>query len=148
MHEHPGKNSGDFFPLTRAYRMRATIRRSPRRDKKWRADVVDATGAKRSVDFGARGASDYTVHGSPHRMARYLRRHGAAKVDLEKTRRMSPAAVHRAMRKVATSTKEDWKDPTTPGYWSRWLLWSEPTLQDAARTIQKRDRIAVELRKD
>ena len=29
---------------------------------------------------------------------------------------------------LTTSTKEDWKDPTTAGALSRWILWNKPSL--------------------
>ena len=100
--------------------------------------MTRADGTVRAVDFGARGMSDYTRHGDPHRMASYVRRHGA-RVDLDALRRRSPRQVHRAMGRVRHSDREAWADPTTPGYWSRWLLWSEPTLAAAARGIRRRD---------
>ena len=122
----------------------ARITASPRRDKKFRALVTRADGTVRAVDFGARGMSDYTRHGDPHRMASYVRRHGA-RVDLDALRRRSPRQVHRAMGRVRHSDREAWADPTTPGYWSRWLLWSEPTLAAAARGIRRRDGFPVAL---
>ena len=48
---------------------------SPTADAKWRATFEDG----RSVDFGRRGSADFTTHGDPHRMLRYLLRHGIGK---------------------------------------------------------------------
>lgn len=64
------------------------------------------------VAFGARGYSDYTKHGDRARMLRYLTRHRA----------------HETWTRAGRHT---------PGFWSRWLLWSEPTLEAArARTAR------------
>lgn len=124
----------------------ARILKSPKKEKKWRAIVKRTDGTERVVDFGAAGMSDYTIHKNPHRMAGYVRRHGAGKrIDLDATKRQSPAQVHREVGRVTRSDKEAWDDPTTPGYWSRWLLWSEPTLRSSARAIEKRDGFPVEL---
>lgn len=65
----------------------------------------------RFVDFGGRGYSDYTIHKDPDRMRRYLIRH---------------------------EKREDWTDPHTAGFWSRWLLWSEPSLAGAIKLMKKK----------
>jgi hypothetical protein len=64
----------------------------------------------RTVHFGRKGYSDYTIHKDPARMKRYLVRH---------------------------RRREKWgrSGQYTPGFWSRWLLWSRPSLKGAlART--------------
>ena len=68
----------------------------------------------KSVDFGGKGYSDYTIHGDPQRMKRYLARHG----------RMG----------------EEWskKGLYTAGFWSRWLLWSKPSMSQAKQLMSKR----------
>ena len=33
---------------------------------------------------------------------------------------------------------EDWSDPRTPGFWSRWLLWNQPTLRDSEKSLRSR----------
>ena len=62
----------------------------------------------KSVKFGARGYSDYTIHKDPERMKRYLARH---------------------------KTREDWTRGglDTAGFWSRWILWSKPSLSGAIK---------------
>jgi len=64
------------------------------------------------VHFGRQGYSDYTIHKDRERMKRYLVRH---------TRR------------------ENWKrsGAKTAGFWSRWLLWSKPSLEGARRQTEK-----------
>lgn len=111
---------------------RARVARSPSPAHKWRATLDDGT----HVDFGHPDYADYTTHRDPHRMARYLRRHGGlGAAEYATTKTMSPAAVRRAMRAKRRSSKEDWASPRTRGFWSRWLLWSEPTLSAAAARV-------------
>lgn len=70
----------------------------------------------KTVKFGAKGYSDYTVHKDPERMQRYLTRH---------------------------RSRENWTDPKTPGFWSRWLLWSAPTMTGAKSIIKKKFGLTV-----
>ena len=72
------------------------------------------TGRTKTVHFGEAGASDYTIHKDAERKERYIKRHGGR-------------------NKGATSSKEDWNDPTTPGALSRWILWNKPTLAASIR---------------
>ena len=64
------------------------------------------------VNFGRKGYSDFTIHKDPVRMKRYLTRH---------------------------RSRENWTraGARTAGFWSRWLLWSEPNFQAALRRTQK-----------
>ena len=62
------------------------------------------------VDFGGKGYEDYTMHKDHERRKKYIIRH---------------------------QKREDWKDPYTAGFWSRWLLWEKPTLKSSAQFIQK-----------
>ena len=64
----------------------------------------------RKVRFGRKGYSDYTIHKNAERMRRYLTRH-------RKRENWTPSGRY------------------TAGFWSRWLLWSKPSLNAAmART--------------
>ncbi len=101
------------------------IERSPKETKKYRAVIFDhSTGRTRVTDFGQRGASDYTKHGDFERMVRYLTRHHAIfrSNNLDKVR----------------SARERWgiDGIHTAGFWSRWLLWSAPSLEGAKRKIR------------
>jgi hypothetical protein len=64
------------------------------------------------VRFGRKGYSDFTIHKDRERMKRYLTRH---------------------------RSRENWTraGARTSGFWSRWILWSEPSLQAALRKTQK-----------
>ena len=64
------------------------------------------------VRFGLKGYSDYTKHKDKLRMERYLTRHRA---------------------------RENWgrSGAKTAGFWSRWLLWSEPNFTKALRRTER-----------
>lgn len=66
----------------------------------------------KTVKFGRTGYSDYTIHKDPARMKRYLTRH---------------------------KRREKWgkSGQYTPGFWSRWLLWSRPSLNRAIAKTQQ-----------
>lgn len=70
----------------------------------------------RHVDFGGKGYSDYTIHKDPTRKERYIIRH---------------------------QKREDWKNPYTAGFWSRWLLWEKPTLKGSANFIKTKFGIRI-----
>jgi hypothetical protein len=113
------------------------ITRSPNRLKKFRAVVTDGTRTT-SVDFGQAGASDYTIHKEFPRMVRYVTRHSHPS-DLEGVRNIERV----------NSTKERWgiDGIRTAGFWSRWLLWSRPSLRGAARGVESKFR-SVRIRLD
>ena len=81
---------------------------SPKKEKKMRVTLPNG----RTVNFGAKGYSNYTIHGNKARMERYLVRH----------------------RKAENWTKAG---VGSPGFWARWILWSEPSLQAAIRRTEK-----------
>ena len=87
---------------------------SERKDKKWRVIFEDG----KSVNFGAKGYSDYTQNKDPKRKESYLKRH---------------------------KKREDWTKGgmDTAGFWSRWLLWEEPTLEKAIQTIKRKFKIKI-----
>ena len=114
---------------------------SPTADAKWRATFEDG----RSVDFGSRGSADFTTHGDPHRMLRYLLRHGIGKAAYTSLVDAPPSEVLRRARQLRKSSREDWADPRTRGFWARWLLWSEPSLAAAARRAGSEGRVRVVL---
>jgi hypothetical protein len=70
------------------------------------------------IHFGERGYSDMTKHKDPKRKQRYIDRH---------------------------AKQEDWTKSgiQTPGFWSRWLLWNKPTLEESKQDVQKRFGITV-----
>lgn len=96
--------------------MKVILRKSPKPTKKFRVTFPDG----KYVDFGGKGYSDYTIHKDPVRMKRYLARHG----------RMG----------------EDWtkRGVRTAGFWSRWLLWSRPSMSEAKRLMSSRFGIIIQ----
>tara|TARA_Y100000816_G_C26055910_1_gene554086 strand:+ start:103 stop:405 length:303 start_codon:yes stop_codon:yes gene_type:complete len=84
-----------------------TVQKSNKNKKKFMVEIDGST-----VHFGHSDYSDYTIHKDYSRMLRYIGRH----------------------RK-----REDWTPDgvKTPGFWSRWLLWSEPDIHKAAKRTEK-----------
>jgi len=70
----------------------------------------------KTVHFGASGYEDYTMHGDDKRKDSYIARHSA---------------------------RENWDDPHTAGFWSRWLLWNEPTIEDSIADIEKYSKLNI-----
>ena len=115
--------------------MHVKIVRSPDRKKKFRAILGDG----RTVDFGASGYSDYTKHKNPSRMRSYVLRHGG-QIPKRVVAEREPAMIHRMMRNIDKSDREDWKLSGIggAGFWSRWYLWSQPTIPEVQRFMSKR----------
>ena len=120
--------------------MRVKIIRSPDSKKKFRAILEDG----RTVDFGASGYSDYTKHKNPSRMRSYVLRHGG-QIPKSIISERNPAMIHRMMRSINKSDKEDWKLSGIggAGFWSRWYLWSQPNFGDVNRFMLKRFGIKI-----
>lgn len=122
-------------------KIRVRLKRPHNSKKKWRIEVLD-TG--KAVEFGQAGASDFTIHGEPARMVRYLVRHaGDVPEALRRPGLKEQDIVERALR-VDRSRRERWgsddlsRAVESAGFWSRWMLWSLPNLQEAKRLIQER----------
>lgn len=84
------------------------LEESTRSGKKWMVTIFYTDGRRKTVHFGAEGYDDYTMHKDPDRMSLYVSRH---------------------------SSKEDWTKSgiETAGFWSRWILWSKPSLTAAIK---------------
>ena len=89
------------------------LTRSPREEKKWRIKV-----GTRNIDFGAEGYSDFTMMKDESRKQAYISRH---------------------------TSREDWNKSgiETRGFWSRWLLWNKPSLEESIRDTEKRFNIKI-----
>lgn len=77
------------------------------KEKKFNA-VVNGT---KTIPFGAKGMSDFTIHKDEERKQRYINRH----------------------RK-----NEDWGNAYSAGFYSRWILWNKPTLKESVDDLNKR----------
>jgi len=83
------------------------IKPSHLKQKKFDA-IVNGT---KTIPFGAKGMSDYTIHKDDARKERYILRH---------------------------QKNEDWEDPMTAGFYSRWVLWNKKTLQSSIDDMNDR----------
>lgn len=86
-------------------------------DKKMSVYAFDGTNT-RLIHFGAKGYSDFTIHGDPERKQNYINRH---------------------------KNNEDWDKSgvLTAGFWSRWILWNLPTIKQSVEYTQKKFKLVV-----
>lgn len=95
------------------------LSKSTRKDKKF---VVikynEDTGNYNTLNFGAYGYSDYTIHKDIKRKNSYIARH---------------------------SVNEDWtkKGINTAGFWSKWILWNKENIKDSIRDTEKKFNIKI-----
>jgi len=96
--------------------MIATLTKSNRKGKKWKVVIEGKT--KKSIHFGAKGYSDYTIHKDKKRMERYTARH---------------------------KVRENWTRDgiKTAGFWAKWLIWNKPSLRNSIKDIEKRFNIDI-----
>jgi hypothetical protein len=66
---------------------------------------------KKTISFGQAGASDFTKHKNEERKNRYIERH---------------------------KKNENWNDPTTAGFYSRWITWNKPTITESIKDTNRR----------
>jgi hypothetical protein len=69
------------------------------------------TNTNKKIYFGQAGADDFTTHKDEERRQRYIARHKA---------------------------NEDFNDPLTAGFWSRWYLWNLPTKKASLEDLKRR----------
>ena len=81
----------------------------PAKDNIHKYYIITKSGKK--VYFGQYGASDFTIHKDEERKKRYIERH---------------------------KNRENWSKSglDTPGFWSKWYLWSKPTKKEAYNYIK------------
>ncbi len=93
--------------------LQVKLSRSEKPDKKFKVVV-----GLKTIHFGSKGMSDYTINKDPNRKRLYIKRHKA---------------------------RENWSKSgiLTAGFWSRWLLWNKPTLDESIRDIEKRFRVNI-----
>ncbi len=107
-----GRHSVSRSPSSKI-RYRVIIRRSSNPQKKFDAIVRSRVGEK-IVRFGARGYDDFTTHRDNARRRRYIQRHRKNEI---------------------WSLREG---VFTSGFWSRWLLWEEPSLNEAIKSLTRK----------
>ncbi len=89
--------------------MEVIIKKSNKPDKKFDA-VIDN---KKTVSFGSKNASDFTLHKDLERKAKYIARH---------------------------KSNETWDKSgiKTAGFYSRFVLWNKPTLQASVNDLNSK----------
>lgn len=117
-----------------------TLVKSPLKAKKFRVVFEDGT----HTDFGGKGYSDYTIHKLPARMRSYIRRHGG-KIKTSSLQETDQEKIHDLMLQVNESESESWgKDGIrSAGFWSRWLLWSMPSIPKAISLIESKFKVRM-----
>ena len=120
--------------------MRVKVVRSPDSKKKFRAILENG----KTVDFGARGYSDYTKHKTPSRMRSYVLRHGG-QIPRRIIAERNPSRIQDMMLNIDRSDKENWKMSgiNGAGFWSRWYLWSFPYTKDVKKFMKQRFNIQI-----
>lgn len=91
-----------------------SIRPSDRPEKKMMVVLNGDAGRTKTIHFGDKSLPDYTTHTPLERDERkrlYLARHRA---------------------------NENWNDPESAGFWSRWVLWNKPTIAASVRDVKAR----------
>ena len=97
----------------------AELQKLNKGDKKYAVIVFDMKqGTFKTIKFGARGYEDYTIHKNDKRRELYDRRH---------------------------SVTQDWSNPLTAGFWSKWILWNKKTIAESIKDIENRFNIYINL---
>ena len=87
--------------------MTQVVRQNSHLPHKKSGAVIDG---KKTIPFGLKNACGFTLYKDPERKARYTSRH---------------------------KKNERWDNPTTAGFYSRWILWNQPTLQKPINDLNK-----------
>lgn len=91
--------------------------KSDRPDKKYKIVISNPDNNRnKTIFFGASNYDDYTIHKDKDRKRRYISRH---------------------------SLKENWNDPRTAGFYSRFILWNKPTIKESIKDIKRRFGIKI-----
>jgi len=106
------------------------IQKSTNKNKKFMANVNG-----KLIHFGAAGYEDYLQHNNEKRRERYIKRHQPS----------TTSRVDIGNKSCRHEKRENWNDPTTAGFWSRWLLWNKETIDESMRDINKRFNLNVKM---
>jgi len=90
---------------------------------KYQVILLDmTTGKKHLVRFGAHGMNDYTIYSKNN--------------DEQKER-------HKRNYLNRHRKNEDWNDIKSAGFWSRWILWNKPTVEESLKNTIKKFKIKL-----
>lgn len=95
--------------------MEAVLTKARAKNKKY-SIIINTTNGPRRINFGDDRYEDFTQHKDPERKKRYILRH---------------------------EKNEDWNDPTTAGFFAKWVLWNKPTIEESIKDIKKRFNINI-----
>jgi len=98
--------------------MNITLKKSNKPNKKYMVIIDD----KKTIHFGSKGMSDYTIHKDKERKNRYIDRH----------------------KKRENWTKSGIK---SAGFWSKHISWNKPSLRESIRDTEKRFNIKIKYSK-
>ncbi len=95
------------------------LEKSTNEDKKYDVYLRDSQGRDHKISFGATGYNDYT---------RYFKRSRVL------------ADLHKEAYLKRHKPTEDWtlSGILTPGFWSRWILWNQPTVRSSLENVKGR----------
>ena len=95
------------------------IKQSTRQGKKFMAQFINKeTNKTNTTHFGADGYTDY--------------------IQLNQMGSKSQPEEHKERYLSRHSKNENWSDITTAGFWSRWLLWNLPTINESIKHIENK----------
>lgn len=83
---------------------------------KFMVSFITDSGRLRTLRFGAKGMSDYTIHKDKERKDKYEARH---------------------------KKNEDWTDLTKRGTWAKYILWNKPSLKGSIKDMEKHFNIKI-----
>jgi len=98
------------------------LTKSPNKSKKWRVVVPISLTDQLKIDFGSSTNKDFTIYNKEgNKMANVYK--------------MAYLARHKI--------NEDWTNEESAGFWSRWMLWNKPTIEESIDHIQNKFGITV-----
>ena len=83
------------------------LKKSKTKDKKYDA-IIDGN---KTIHFGAKGYSDFTIHKDEERKGRYITRH---------------------------KKNENWNDPMTAGFYAKNILWNKTSVKASVEDTNKK----------
>ena len=87
--------------------MEAIIKKSDKKHKKYDATI----NGKKTISFGAKGYTDFTLTKDKDKKDAYIARH---------------------------KKNEDWSNPQTAGFYAKHLLWNKPTFQASFKDLKSK----------
>jgi hypothetical protein len=90
--------------------------------------MVHIEGTNKHIKFGSNGLNDYIFQSN---------------YDKEHSNDMPLADLNKKAYIKRHKKRENWNDPNTPGFWSKNILWSKPTLDEAIKYTENKHKIKI-----